>query len=97
MLGVTFTAEERLAEFMARFRPPYPVGPVTRGTALNWAGIQVDDGKALPRLVLLDRQHALQESHGWADPIFADPAKENQRIRAAIERLMTPPKRNPQR
>jgi hypothetical protein len=84
VLGVTFAAEEKIPEFLARFSPPFPVGPAPRGQILEWLGVDVDDGKQLPRLVILDAKGGIKGSYGWQHSIFQDPAKEPARIREAV-------------
>jgi hypothetical protein len=89
VLGAAYTedAAQHMADFMMQVAPGYPVGISTRDKVLKWLGGPNDDGKQLPRLVLIDPKGVIRGSYGWQDEIFRDPATEEQKISAAIAKL----------
>lgn len=93
MLGVTFTedAAQHINRFMAEVRPPYPIGMSTRGRALDFLDVAVDDGRQLPNLVLIDPRGVVKTKLAWNDPALADPAKQMERLASAIESVRSAP------
>lgn len=90
VLGATFTedAEKKMPDFMQAVNPPYPVGASKRDAILKWLNNPPDDGKQMPRLVLLDAKGSVRGSYSWRDPMFGNAATEETQIRAAIEKVI---------
>lgn len=68
----------------------YPVGMSTRGTILKFLGVTIDDGRQLPRLVILDAEGNVKGSYGWQHEMFQDPRMQESRIWNAIRAVAEP-------
>ncbi len=90
VLGATFSedAQQRMPDFMSYVKPTYPVGISKRDAILKWLDAKEDDGKQMPRLVLLDGKGIVRGSYSWRHSIFENPATEDAQIRTAVEKAI---------
>ena len=77
-----------LPEFMARFRPIFPVGFTSRETVSEYLKLPADRPFKIPVYVFIDKKGMIRALHMASEPFFQDDPKNT---RALIESLLKEP------
>jgi thiol-disulfide isomerase/thioredoxin len=80
-------AEQTMAGFVDRFRPPFPVGWSNRAAVMSYLQYSIIDPRPLyvPHLVFLDRSGVIRGDYPGESAFFKD---SNASIRAELERML---------
>jgi thiol-disulfide isomerase/thioredoxin len=83
-------AAQSVPEFIARFRPSFPVGFATRESVLEYE--QADPGKPnyVPEILFIDRHRIIRAQYHGSDPFFKDTDQEKN-VRAQLDLLLKEP------
>jgi len=86
-LGSAFNdlAPQVLPEFIARFRPAFPVGYASRASVYDYLKLPSTSPFAVPIYVFIDKKGMIREQHTGDDPFFQ---AEDKNTRALIETLL---------
>ena len=78
-----------LPEFLARFKPPFPVGLATNADVTTYLQHSVVDSRPLfvPHMVFLDRGGVIRADYPGGDTFFAN-ANANANIRAQLDKML---------
>jgi hypothetical protein len=90
-LGAVFNegAAQLLPDFLARFRPAYPLGVASRETVIEYLQVSSSTPIYVPVFVFVDKKGMIREQHIGNDDKFLDNQEKN--ARAVIESLLKEP------
>ena len=83
-------ARQRLAEFVNRFKPTFPVGTVDAAFVNNYSQITPDMRPQVPIIFFIDRKGMIRAQYFGQDPIF-NLGDTSRNIRAEIDKLLAEP------
>jgi len=78
-------APQLLPEFIARFRPLFPVGHASRASVYDYLKLPSTSRFSVPIYVFIDKKGMIREQHNGEDPFFQ---AEDKNTRALIETLL---------
>jgi hypothetical protein len=89
-LGSCFNdlAPQLLPEFLARFRPAFPVGYTGRATVYDYLQLPSTLPFSVPLYVFIDKKGMIRAQHSGNEPFFQ---AEDKNTRALIESLLKEP------
>jgi len=87
-LGAAFNdnAQQLLPDFLARFRPVYPVGYTSRASVIEYLQVSSNTPMYVPIILFIDKKGTIREQHIGNDDKFLEDLNKN--ARAVIESLL---------
>jgi hypothetical protein len=78
-----------IPDFIKRFSPSFPVGKANPLGALDYLQMNPSVRAAVPYMVFIDRKGVIRSQFIGSDPMLADEAQQDKRLRAEAEKYLS--------